>query len=112
MISIQEALQILQENLPEVRVETVDLSEAYGRYLAESITAPEPSPRYTNSAMDGYALRWSDVMGAAAENPAVLKVVGESRAGMPFDREVNTGRSGAYQHRCHAASRSRYGCQG
>ena len=53
------------------------------------MTAPEPSPRYTNSAMDGYALRWSDVMDAAAENPAVLKVVGESRAGMPFDREVN-----------------------
>ena len=89
MISIQEALQILQENLPEERVETVDLSEAYGRYLAESLTAPEPSPRYTNSAMDGYALRWSDVMDAAAEYPAVLKVVGESRAGMPFDREIN-----------------------
>jgi molybdopterin molybdotransferase len=91
MISIQEALQILQENLPEERVDTVDLSAAYGRYLAESITAPEPSPRYTNSAMDGFALRWSDVMGAVAESPAMLKVVGESRAGVPFDREVNSG---------------------
>jgi len=91
MISIQEALQILQENLPEERVDTVDLSAAYGRYLAESITAPEPSPRYTNSAMDGFALCWSDVRGAVAESPAVLKVVGESRAGVPFDREVNSG---------------------
>ena len=89
MISIQEALQILHDNLPEVRVDTVDLSEAYGRYLAETIAAPEPSPRYTNSAMDGYALRWSDVMGITPENPAVLEVVGESRAGVPFDREVN-----------------------
>jgi len=89
MISIQEALQILQENLSEERVDTVDLSAAHGRYLAESLTAPEPSPRYTNSAMDGFALRWSDVMGTAAESPAVLKVVGESRAGMPFGSVVN-----------------------
>ena len=88
MISIQEALHILQENLPEARVDTVNLSEAYGRNLAESIPAPEPSPRYTNSAMDGYAVRWSDVMDASQENPATLKVVGESRAGMPFDEEV------------------------
>ena len=90
MISVQEALQILQDNLPEARVDTVDLSEAYGRYLAESITAPEPSPRYTNSAMDGYALRWSDTMDASQENPVMLKISGESRAGTPFDREVNS----------------------
>ena len=89
MISIQEALQILQDNLPEARIDTVNLSEAHGRYLAESISAPEPSPRYTNSAMDGYAVRWSDVMDASQENSVTLKVVGESRAGMPFKKEVN-----------------------
>ena len=88
MISIQEALQLLEDNLPEPRVDTVDLSEASGRYLAEPIAAPEPSPRYTNSAMDGYALRWSDVMAASQENPVTLKVVGESKAGMPFAGEV------------------------
>jgi len=89
MISIQEALQILEENLPEARIDTVDLADAHGRYLVESVTAPEPSPRYTNSAMDGYAVRWSDVMAVSQENPIALKVVGESRAGLPFDREVN-----------------------
>lgn len=89
MISIQDALQRLQENLPEARVDTVDLSEAHGRYLAESITSPEPSPRYTNSAMDGYTMRWSDIKDVSQENPVMLKVMGESRAGVPFDREVN-----------------------
>ena len=84
MISIQEALQILEENLPQARVDTVDLLEAHGRYLVESVAAPEPSPRYTNSAMDGYAVRWSDVMAASQENPVTLNVVGESKAGMPF----------------------------
>jgi molybdopterin molybdotransferase len=88
MISIQEALQLLEDNLPEPRVDTVDLSEAHGRYLVESVAAPEPSPRYTNSAMDGYAVRWSDVMAASQENPVTLKVVGESKAGMPFAGEV------------------------
>jgi molybdopterin molybdotransferase len=89
MISIQEALQILEANLPESRIDTVDLSDASGRYLAESVTAPEPSPRYTNSAMDGYALRWLDVMDASLENPVLLKIKGESRAGMPFAGDVN-----------------------
>ena len=88
MISIQEALQILQANLPESKVETVDLTEAHGRYLAESVKAPEPSPRYTNSAMDGYALRWADVKDVSEKYPVVLKVVGESMAGTPFDHEV------------------------
>jgi molybdopterin molybdotransferase len=89
MISIHEALQVLKENLSEVQTESVDLADAYGRYLAESVTAPEPSPRYTNSAMDGFALRWADVMNASQENPVSLRIVGESRAGLPFDGKVN-----------------------
>lgn len=90
MISIQEALHILQTNLPEPKIESINLSEAHGRYLSESIAAPEPSPRYTNSAMDGYALRWSDVMPAAEGNPVVLRIAGESQAGLPFNNKVNT----------------------
>jgi len=88
MISVKEALQILQKSLPQAGIETVDLAEAHGRYLAETVAAPEPSPRYTNSAMDGYALRWSDVGEASEDNPVTLKVAGESRAGLPFDKEV------------------------
>ena len=89
MISIQKALQILEDNLPEAKIDTVNLPDAHGRYLTESITSPEPSPRYTNSAMDGYAVRWSDVMDASQESPVILRVKGESSAGMPFDGEVN-----------------------
>jgi len=91
MISIQQALDILRENLPKARIEAVDLAEAHGRYLAEAVAAPEPSPRYTNSAMDGYALRWADVMDASPESPVALEVIGESRAGMPYDNEVGPG---------------------
>lgn len=91
MISIQEALQILQANLADARTESVSLSDACGRYLAEPITAPEPSPRYTNSAMDGFALRWSNVENTSANNPARLTVIGESRAGLPYDSKVKDG---------------------
>lgn len=90
MISIGEALGILQKNLPVGRFETVSLKEACGRYLAEPVSAPEPSPRYTNSAMDGYALRWSDVQSAGPGNPIVLSIIGESRAGLPFDEQVSS----------------------
>ena len=88
MISTQEALRILQENLPEPKIDTVDLADAFGRYLAEPVVTPEGSPRYTNSAMDGYALRWVNVMAVSPENPMKLKVIGESMAGTPYDSEV------------------------
>jgi len=91
MISIQEALQILEKNLPEPGIESVDLADAHDRFLAENILAPEPSPRYTNSAMDGYAMRWTDVKEASSANPVKLKIAGESRAGLPYDKKTAAG---------------------
>lgn len=91
MISVNEALEILKTNLPEPRVVTVALEDAFSRKLAEDIDAPEPSPRYTSSAMDGYGVRWHDVEGVAAGSSVSLKVVGESQAGVPFSGTVGPG---------------------
>ncbi len=91
MISIQDAKQILTDNQPAQRTSHTPLAAAHGLCLAEDIIAPEPSPRYTNSAMDGYAVRWHDAHGATAENPVFLRVIGESMAGEPFRGEVGTG---------------------
>jgi len=85
MISIGEALDIIKANLPEPRTGAKPLAAAIGCHLAADVRAPEPSPRYTNSAMDGYAVRWEDVQGATAERPVRLRVIGESRAGLPLD---------------------------
>lgn len=93
MISINEAFRILHANLPEPRQVDVDLEEACSCYLAEDILAPEPSPRYTNSAMDGYALRWDDVSQSSPDNPARLMVIGESQAGKPFAGRVGAGQA-------------------
>ena len=65
--------------------------EAHGYYLAADVLAPEPSPRFTNSAMDGYAVRWSDVLAASKNHPAALRLVGESRAGGPYPDLVGPG---------------------
>ena len=93
MISISEAFKILRDNLPEPDREPIDLDQAWGRYLAEDIRAPEPSPRYTNSAMDGFAVRWQDVMGATPDTPVSLAIAGESKAGVPFPETVTGGQA-------------------
>lgn len=91
MISVREALRILRDNIPEPQKIMVPLEEAHCCFLFEDIMAPEPSPRYTNSAMDGFAVRWTDCQGAGKESPATLQIIGESQAGIPFDGVVTAG---------------------
>jgi molybdopterin molybdotransferase len=93
MIAIQEALSIIQQNQPSSRTESVELSEAAGRILAADMLAPEPSPRYTNSAMDGFALRWEDLNQTGNQPAATLHIIGESRAGEPFLQPVAKGQA-------------------
>ncbi len=93
MISIEEALNIIEDNIPELTCQEVALTEAAGHYLAEDITAPEPSPRYTNSAMDGFVVRWQDVAPASEGSDVDLVIAGESRAGIPFDGTLQSGQA-------------------
>lgn len=67
--------------------ETVALTVALGRTLAEPVTAVRDQPPLDTSAMDGWAVRGSDL----ADGAAVLTVVGESAAGRPFDGGVAAG---------------------
>lgn len=90
MISVQEALAILEEHQPAPRIIHVALDAAHGRRLAREVTAPEPSPRYTNSAMDGFAVRWQDLNGLGDGRPVFLTLAGESQAGVPYQGIVNS----------------------
>jgi len=45
-----------------------------GRVLAGDVVAPFGLPRFTNSAMDGFAVRWVDVQGCTPECPVMLRV--------------------------------------
>ncbi|WP_456442306.1 molybdopterin molybdotransferase MoeA, partial [Caldithrix abyssi] len=89
MISIQEAMERIWARLPEKKKESLDISEATGRVLAHQVSAAEPSPRFTNSAMDGMAVRFEDLQSL----PVELSIVGESRAGGPFQGVVQNGQA-------------------
>ncbi len=92
MIPIEEALTIINAHEPPLVTEHLSLSKALDRVITEDIMAPEPLPRFTNSAMDGFAVRWSDVeaMRGGDASPA-LTVAGESRAGAPYHDPVHPG---------------------
>ena len=56
--------------------------EARGRVLADDVRSDRDVPPFTNSAMDGYAVRASDTRTASAVQPVELEVIGEVRAGV------------------------------
>ncbi|WP_426416357.1 bifunctional molybdopterin-guanine dinucleotide biosynthesis adaptor protein MobB/molybdopterin molybdotransferase MoeA [Aestuariirhabdus sp. LZHN29] len=72
---------ILEQVAPLVVVESVPLLEALGRVLAEDVRSPVAVPGHDNSAMDGFALRFTDLN---EEGGSCLKLVGEALAGHPF----------------------------
>ncbi|MEO8200649.1 MAG: gephyrin-like molybdotransferase Glp [Gemmatimonadota bacterium] len=59
----------------------IPLADALGAVLAETAVSPLDIPPHTNSAMDGYAVRGSDVQGASAEKPVMLTVIEHIAAG-------------------------------
>ena len=91
MIPFQKAKSIIKKNLYSLGHETVPLNESVGRTLSENITAHFPSPRFDNSAMDGFAVRSEDTKNASKDNPIQLKIVGVSSAGSPINRSIGLG---------------------
>ncbi len=91
ILSIEEAVELLKTNIPPRTSLLYGLNDAVGKYLAEDVAAADDSPRFTNSAMDGFCVRWEDLEFCSEENPVQLKIVGESQAGIPFDGRVDRG---------------------
>lgn len=60
------------------------------RVLAEDVIAPVNVPAHDNSAMDGYAVRYSDL---ASSEETRLPVIGTAYAGRPYDRPIDPGQA-------------------
>jgi molybdopterin molybdotransferase len=90
-LSISEAQAIALDTARPLGLERVALREALGRVLAEPVTSSRTLPPCDNSAMDGFALRASDVAGATREQPVTLPVVFEVPAGRPPERALTPG---------------------
>ncbi|EGQ8797849.1 bifunctional molybdopterin-guanine dinucleotide biosynthesis adaptor protein MobB/molybdopterin molybdotransferase MoeA [Vibrio parahaemolyticus] len=68
-------------------IEACKIENAYGRVLAEHIISPVNVPQYTNSAMDGYAIRSDDV------DRDSYQVVAEVMAGHAYDQPLEVGQA-------------------
>src|SRR5215469_10404459 len=93
MISADQALQIVLENVAPLGVERVAILGALGRVLAEEIRSPRDIPGFDNSAMDGYAVRAADLAGASESKPVKLAVVETVGAGQLPTRRIGAGQA-------------------
>jgi molybdopterin molybdotransferase len=88
-LPVRDAQRIIREFVTPVRAtEMVALRAALGRVLAADIISPIDVPSHDNSAMDGYALRGSDL---PSDAPARLTVIGTAYAGRAFDGSPRPG---------------------
>ena len=87
LMPVAEALQRVLADAKALPAETVLLVDALGRVLTDDVSALRTQPPAAVSAMDGYAVRGSDVANA----PVTLKLIGEVAAGHPFEGAVGPG---------------------
>jgi molybdenum cofactor synthesis domain-containing protein len=87
MITVDQALSILLDQVETLGSESVAIEQAHRRILAEDVRADMDLPPFDRARMDGYAVRSSDVSTA----PVKLRVIGEIAAGAQFEHRVNAG---------------------
>lgn len=84
-MSVTQAKQFIQQFLsPVTTTERLNIRESLDRVLAADIISPCSVPNYNNSAMDGFAFKFS-------EGIKIIKIIGTAFAGKPFIGEVKAG---------------------
>jgi molybdopterin molybdotransferase len=86
-MSADEALSRILAGVPRLPTVEVAILDTLGLVLDEDVVADRDVPPFRNSAMDGYAVRGSDVASA----PSRLTVVGEIAAGHAPDARIRPG---------------------
>jgi molybdopterin molybdotransferase len=84
LLTLEEAQELVLARVRALPSELVPIQEASGRVLAEDVHARVDLPPFASSAMDGFAVRVSDL-------PGTLEIVGESAAGRPYESAVEAG---------------------
>lgn len=88
-MSVEAAVELIAARVPSIEAtEMVGLFSAEGRVLAQTLTAAIDLPRFDNSAVDGYAVRWRDI---AVDAETQLPVAGRIAAGHALDMDVPEG---------------------
>ena len=90
---VEEVLAWIDAEVSALGEETVSLSEAHGRVLAGPIVSSIDVPAFDRSAMDGFALKAEETVGAGDYNPLPFFVIGVSMPGQPFDGDLGKGQA-------------------
>ncbi|HLG22818.1 MAG TPA: gephyrin-like molybdotransferase Glp [Candidatus Manganitrophaceae bacterium] len=91
MITVEQAQKIILSEIRPLGAEKVLLSQSLGRTLAEDIFSPLDHPPWNTSAMDGYAVQWTDTQKASRSTPRKLKIIEEIPAGAMPQKKVGPG---------------------
>ncbi len=92
MLRVEQAQERILSGIKVLEVEDVPLKEATGRILGEALVATRNQPPTDNSAMDGYAVRWSDVRALHEGGAEVeLRVSQVIAAGAPLSESLAAG---------------------
>ena len=90
MLSVEAARERILDAVAPLEAEETLILEALGRVLAEDVRAEANVPPHDNSAMDGYAVRISDLESSPDRHPR-LRVIGELPAGQVWPGQVAAG---------------------
>lgn len=90
---VADAVALLDARLAPLAAESVPVTAAAGRVLAEDVVSGVAVPAFDRAAMDGYALRGGETFGAGGYNPLEFAVVGEALPGRPFAGSVGPGQA-------------------
>ncbi|WP_300457612.1 gephyrin-like molybdotransferase Glp [Desulfobacula sp.] len=90
--SLEEVMALTTQFSP-VASETISVSQAYSRVLAQDLVAPKDLPGFRRATMDGYAVVASSTFGASESSPAWLDVVGTIRMGDIPDVDLEPGKA-------------------
>ncbi len=89
MLPWQDALAHILAHTHTLQTEEISIHDAAGRIAREAVSAPFPMPRFSASAMDGYALHGADIADASETSPVTLPVlqhIAASQAPAPLQR--------------------------
>jgi len=93
LLSVSEALNKILSSLTPVGIEDVPLTQAAGRVLSNDITSSLDLPQFSNSSMDGFAVRAGDILEALPDQPITLSVIEDIPAGQFPKKKIGIGQT-------------------
>ena len=91
LLSVEDARDRVLSRIEPLPPLELPLTDALGCVAVEDITARDDMPSFASSAMDGFAVRASDVAQASPDAPVEMKVVGKAMIGLRPDVTVGMG---------------------